>query len=70
MKSDIAMNLRKKWALNPAYRAGPAAFNTLLEVHPDFAELIRATDFDPFYANVGDERYQRFMKLVFMIQWP
>ena len=31
------------------WRTGQAYFNALSELYPEIAELIRATDYDPFY---------------------
>ena len=33
----------------PEWRAGQAAFNTLLRYRPDLAERVKATNLDPFY---------------------
>lgn len=32
-----------------SWRAGQSAFNLLCRVRPDLADLIRGSDFDPFY---------------------
>lgn len=31
------------------WRAGQATFNLLVRVRPDLAEMVRGSDFDPFY---------------------
>lgn len=36
-------------AENPRWRAGQTAFNVLLDIRPDLAEEIRATELDPFH---------------------
>jgi len=44
-------------------RKGQAAFNTLAVLHPDIAESIRGTGFDPFY---DDKRLHDFLEYVQM----
>ena len=36
---------------NPELRVGQSYFNTLYEIKPDMANLVRGTDRDPFYRN-------------------
>jgi hypothetical protein len=46
-------------------RAGQILFNNLTVVRPDLSEVMRGTDFDPFYANgPSDERYQRAIRWI------
>ena len=41
---------------NPSWRYGQVLFNVLYENDPVAADSIRATNIDPFYAVVGDDR--------------
>lgn len=50
------VELKKK----TGWRMGQACFNHLLSVNRDLAEKVRATQFDPFYWEVGDKPYQDF----------
>jgi hypothetical protein len=42
---------------HPEQRIGQAAFNAVCKVEPEVANLVRATDLDPFYR---DERLPAF----------
>ena len=37
--------------LYPEWRKGQAYFNYLYQLHPDVADEIRGTEYDPFYAD-------------------
>lgn len=51
----------------PQWRLGQCAFNALMDLRPDVADAIRATEDDPFY---DDERIPRFLKKVKEILTP
>jgi hypothetical protein len=47
------------------WRLGQAYFNALLIIWPEVAELVRATDADPFYADrMHDPKMQRFFDVI------
>lgn len=48
--------------LKDGQRTGQAYFNALHRVDPEFADLVRTTDLDPFYRN---ERVQSFIRKVY-----
>lgn len=35
--------------ITPQWRAGQTAFNILVQVRPDIAEMLRGSDYDPFH---------------------
>jgi len=46
-------------------RIGQAMFNRLYDVDPEFADSLRGSDVDPFYADdYEDERVQGFLKAI------
>lgn len=49
----------------PDWRIGQSAFNLLYRVRPDLAEMLRGSDFDPFYKNENLAAFYSFV----MRQW-
>ena len=47
--------------LYPKLRKGQAYFNYLYQLHPDVADEIRGTEFDPFY---NDSRIEKFLNKI------
>ena len=43
--------------LFPSWRKGQAYFNYLYQLHPDVANEIRGTEYDPFYLNSRIEKF-------------
>ena len=43
--------------LFPSWRKGQAYFNYLYQLHPDVADEIRGTEYDPFYLNSRIEKF-------------
>ena len=43
--------------LFPAWRKGQAYFNYLYQLHPDVANEIRGTEYDPFYLNSRIDKF-------------
>lgn len=53
--------------LYPEWRKGQAYFNYLYQLHPDVADKIRGTEFDPFYADHKknpDEEINKFLDYI------
>lgn len=53
--------------LFPSWRKGQAYFNYLYQLHPDVADKIRGTEFDPFYAdhkNNPEEEINKFLDYI------
>ena len=51
--------------LNRGLRVGQAMFNHLYDVDPEFADSLRGSDIDPFYADdYEDERVQGFLRAI------
>ena len=47
--------------LYPKWRKGQAYFNYLYQLHPDVANEIRETEYDPFY---NDSRIDKFLNKI------
>ena len=47
--------------LYPEWRKGQAYFNYLYQLHPDVADEIRETEYDPFY---NDSRIEKFLNKI------
>lgn len=43
------------------WRAGQSAFNLLVRVRPDLAELVRGSDFDPFHSDNNLPEFYGFL---------
>jgi hypothetical protein len=56
---EVGLNLR---SVHNDWRAGQTYFNTLYDMDPECADMIRGTRFDPFY---DDSRIPAFMEEVF-----
>jgi hypothetical protein len=58
-------------AKDSKWRLGQAAFNLLQERRPDLAELVRATDCDPFYLDGPASNIQKWEQFALTIeqQW-
>lgn len=46
---------------HPEWRAGQAAFNVLLELHPAIAEKVRGTDLDSFPSDTIEAEFLEFV---------
>lgn len=47
---DEVLNLAAKMIVKyPQFRIGQSFFNSLYELHPQIADEVRATEYDPFY---------------------
>lgn len=52
-------------AKDRGWRIGQALFNVLMEVRPDLSARMRATSFDPFFADSPkDHRYEAAIKFI------
>lgn len=56
--TELQTLVREYAKANPTQRFGQAAFNAVYESYPDTADLLRATEFDPFYSS---ESVQAFL---------
>ena len=54
----LALSFQKK-RHNPDLRIGQAVFNLAFELFPEWAEMIRSSDVDPFFL---DEKVEDFLK--------
>jgi hypothetical protein len=50
MKTTFEGQVRNNLRAYPHWRYGQALFNSLMDLRPEWAEEIRGTDKDPFYA--------------------
>lgn len=50
-QDDFYAVVRMHIAAHPEWRYGQVLFNSLMDIRPEWAEEIRGTDKDPFYAN-------------------
>ena len=62
---EFLAEVRVQETQHPDWRAGRALFNTLLEVRPAIAEILRATPSDPFHAPLRvAPRYQSALRVI------
>ena len=45
----------------PMWRWGQAVFNTMYELHPDFANELRGTKMDPFYIDENVDKIKNLL---------
>jgi phage tail tape-measure protein len=58
--NELLARMRKRHAQSDE-RLGQAYFNVLYAAEPELADMVRATDADPFYADsLKDERVEKF----------
>lgn len=61
-KQEFLVKVREYMHFNPEQRFGQACFNVLYIEEPEVADMIRTTEFDPFYL---DSRVDAFLREVF-----
>lgn len=63
---EVLDYMRMKYTYAPSdWRMGQAYFNALYEIYPEIADMVRATDADPFQANKpNDPRMVKFIDTI------